>query len=78
MSNNKQSSIEWFKKELEDYGTSERLKIDWKTFDELFEQAKAMHKEEIVKAYNQSWHLRDKPYETAEKYYNETFGGKNE
>ena len=47
MSNNKQSSsVEWFKKELEDYGTSERLKIDWKTFDELFEQAKAMQQEQ--------------------------------
>ena len=46
MSNNKQSSIEWFKKELEDYGTSERVKIDWKTFDELFEKAKAMQQEQ--------------------------------
>lgn len=74
MSNNKQSSVEWFKKELEDYGTSERLKIDWKTFDELFEQAKSMHKEEIVKAYN---HAYEEGWESndwqPEQYYNETF-----
>lgn len=41
---------------------------------EQVEQAKEMHKQEIIDAYNQSWHFRDKPYETAEKYYNETFG----
>ncbi len=38
-------------------------------------ECKSNHKQEIVEAYNQSWHLRDKPYETAEKYYNETYGG---
>jgi hypothetical protein len=38
-------------------------------------EAKEMQKEQIIDAYNQSWHFRDKPYETAEKYYNETYGG---
>ena len=42
------------------------------------ELAKAMHKEEVIKAYNESFRLRDKPYSTAIKYYNETFGGNNE
>ena len=32
-----------------------------------------MEKEQIVEAYNTSFLLRDKPYSTAEKYYNETF-----
>jgi hypothetical protein len=41
---------------------------------EEFEQAKEMEKQQIINCYNQSWHFRDKPYETAEKYYNETFG----
>jgi hypothetical protein len=36
-------------------------------------QAKAMEKEQIIDAYNTSFRLRDKPYSTAEKYYNETF-----
>jgi hypothetical protein len=32
-----------------------------------------MEKEQIINSYNQSWHFRDKPYETAEQYYKETF-----
>jgi len=32
-----------------------------------------MEKEQIIDAYNTSFLLRDKPYSTAEKYYNETF-----
>ena len=39
----------------------------------LIEQAKEMEKEQIIEAYNTSFLLRDKPYSTAEKYYNETF-----
>jgi len=39
----------------------------------LVEQAKEMEKEQIIKAYNTSFLLRDKPYSTAEKYYNETY-----
>jgi hypothetical protein len=45
---------------------------------EYVKQAKEMEKQQIINCYNQSWHFRDKPYETAEKYYNETFGGNNE
>lgn len=40
----------------------------------LIRQAKEMEKQQIINCYNQSWHFRDKPYETAEKFYNETFG----
>jgi L-arabinose isomerase len=36
-------------------------------------QAKEMEKEQIMDAYNTSFMLRDKPYSTADKYYNETF-----
>ena len=39
----------------------------------LFKQAKEMEKEQIIDAYNKSFELRDKPYSTAIKYYNETF-----
>jgi hypothetical protein len=42
--------------------------------DEVIDQAKAMEKDQIEKAYNESWRLRDKPYLTALKYYNETYG----
>ena len=42
------TSIEWLKKELEDYGSPSHLNLDWKTFDKLIEQAKQMHKQEIA------------------------------
>ena len=71
MSNKKQSSIEWLEWQI-NLGLSERGLIS------AFKEAKAMHKEEIVDAYNESFRLRDKPYSTAVKYYNETFGGDNE
>jgi hypothetical protein len=45
-----------------------------KMYKDILLQAKEMEKQQIIYTYNQSWHFRDKPYETAEKYYNETFG----
>jgi hypothetical protein len=45
-----------------------------KMYKDILLQAKEMEKQQIINCYNQSWHFRDKPYETAEKYYNETFG----
>jgi hypothetical protein len=62
----KQTAVEWLEEILynkEDFNLSE-----------IFEQAKEMEKQQIINCYNQSWHFRDKPYETAEKYYNKTFG----
>jgi vacuolar-type H+-ATPase subunit H len=43
---------------------------------DIIEDAKEMHKQEIIDAYNKSFELRDKPYSTAEKYYQETFVSK--
>ena len=63
----KQSSIDWFYQ-----------RILAKDIESVFEQAKAMHKEEIEFAYSESFRLRHKPYSTAVKYYNETFGGEDE
>jgi dihydrodipicolinate synthase/N-acetylneuraminate lyase len=40
--------------------------------DEIIEQAKAMHKEEVKNAFV------IRPYTNFEKYYNETFGDNNE
>jgi len=76
MSNNKQSSVEWLEIELEKLWVEKYLSPI--TIKPLLEQAKVMHKEEIEKAYNESFRLRDKPYSTAIKYYNETFGDNNE
>ena len=41
--------------------------------EKIIEQAKKIEKEQIIEAFNQSWHDRMNPYKTAEKYYKETF-----
>jgi len=73
MSNNKQSSVEWFAKEswklrveLEDEKIS--LGEYANKYYQLKSQAKAMHKEEIEDA----WRSFDG--KTFEQYYNETYG----
>lgn len=88
MSNNKQSSsIEWiikqliFKTEFENLPNQYVLMSD-KDIDSIIEQAKAMHKEEVlsfntllykheIEALNNNTILL-----TKEEFYNETFGGK--
>jgi vacuolar-type H+-ATPase subunit H len=60
------TSIEW----LEDNIHSD---FNYNQIMDLLEQAKEMHKKEIMDAYNKSFELRDKPYSTADKYYQETF-----
>ena len=69
MSNNKQSSIEWLEAELK--------KIPFVKVDEVFKQAKAMHKQEIIDAYHTN-PLEAKWQNKGFQYYNETFGGNNE
>ena len=86
MSNKKQTAVEWLKKELEEYGSSSELKLDWITFDELIEQALQMEKEQIVDSfkeglkspYHQDYALVTQEEQEATKsgqYYNETYGG---
>lgn len=73
---NKQTAVEWLKKELEDYGSNSRthLSLDWNTFDELCEQAKAMEKEQIMNAVYASMGTNFDPnMGRAEQYYNETY-----
>ena len=59
------TAVEWL---LENIGLKDNV-----LWQEVIEQAKEMEKEQIIKAYNISWKLRDKPYATAEKYYKQTF-----
>jgi hypothetical protein len=70
---NKQSSVEWFAEQtLNAFITKEK-------YDEIFEQAKAMHKEEIMDAYFFGQRLHAKSItntmmqDNSEQYYNETF-----
>jgi hypothetical protein len=66
----KQTAVEWFKKELEDYGSNSHLSLDWNTFDELCQQAKEMEKEQIMEA-----HYAPKYGCFSEDYYEQTYGG---
>ena len=73
MSNNKQSSVEWLYEKM----FMHRGLI---TIEE-FEQAKAMHKEEITQAFDEGqeyeyqYHINSTPKFDSETYYIETYGG---
>lgn len=81
MSNNKQSSIELFIEQLEEKGDAWEnasirrfnISIDVSEYMELKTKAKAMHKEEIARAYQEG--LIDSMNHAPKDYYNETFGG---
>ena len=83
MSNNKQSSVEWVIENLTlIHALLSRREIGVEFFNrkynEIVEQGKAMHKEEIIAAkddnyvYGEAW---GKLGTLGEQYYNETFGG---
>jgi hypothetical protein len=76
MSNNKQSSsVEYLMDKLFDPSYMQKEQLEW------FEQAKAMHKEEIeeaiywgnMKGYDE--HKRTWVFDEDEQYYEQTFGG---
>jgi hypothetical protein len=81
MSNKQQTAVEWLKKQLEDYGSNSHLTLDWDTFDELFDKAKEMEKEQKMKDYFQgrkdesSSKARYEYNRNSEQWYNETYGG---
>lgn len=54
-SNKMVTAVEWLKKELEDYGDSSMLHIDWKTLDELCDQAKEMERKQRNKACSEAY-----------------------
>jgi len=67
-----QTAVEWLVAHFKKL-QSEGEKMSWNQIIQITELLKEMEKEQIIKAYNTSFLLRDKPYSTAEKYYNETF-----
>jgi len=76
MSNNKQSSVEWLLKELTEIGVLNIKNCHWSDevdIKKAIEQAKAMHKEEIIKAW-----VGGKGCLNGEHYYEQTYGGNNE
>jgi hypothetical protein len=82
MSNNKQSSVEWFAQKL--YETLE-IRGDGYVIDSLLDLAKSKHKEETLKLYNEYEDYLDDEFKNQlggqsviksfEQYYSETFGG---
>ena len=79
MSNNKQSSVEFYAKAEKDLSDRFSLRqVNYTQYREkkreLLEQAKAMHKEEIEQAYNDGCYYGKDCWQ--EDYYNETFGEK--
>ena len=68
MSNNKQSSVEWLGLYIKGISTLNT--------DEIIEQAKAMHKEEIINAHTIGYVIGggNGYIHEPEQYYNETFG----
>jgi vacuolar-type H+-ATPase subunit H len=75
------TSIEWLIKKITNEIMNEeyidKLSIEKTNLSRNYvKQAKEMHKQEIIKAHNQSWHDRYNAYKTAENYYQETFVSK--
>ena len=70
-----QTAVDWLKDMLEwNYGDPQMLEISWKNLDDLLERAKAMEKEQIMKAAKVILFTSTGPGDAAaEKYYNETY-----
>ena len=87
MRNNKQSSVEWLVKKLADltfnYIAGFLTKQEYDTqSNKVIEQAKAMHKEEVIDSFGVGCQVEASRligyHKMAEQYYNQTFGGNNE
>lgn len=81
MSNKKQSSVEWLIYQLTevDYNCINKTflqnnnSLAGNKMKELFQQAKTMHKQEIVDATCLNDYVNEDDREIGERYYNETF-----
>jgi len=72
MSNNKQSSVEWLISQIaEDQMIKAKSLNEW---TKIFEQAKAMHKEEMID-FAMKFMMQDRPIIS---FYNSTFVGEDE
>ena len=69
--NMEQTAVDWLKKRIRAELTYEQDVL----FEELFDQAKEMEKEQIVNAYNDCEWTGD--HEDGEQYYNETYENNN-
>jgi hypothetical protein len=78
MSNDKQSSVEWLYNKMVIKLCNKLQTIEYThIFLEEFEQAKAMHKEEIIESIEFADYGGESGID-AQQYYRYTFGGNNE
>lgn len=66
----KQSSIEWL---VEQIKKDINLRLRGFDIDKAFEQAKAMHNEEVIESWSNGYDEEDRATSNPIKYYNETF-----
>ena len=85
MSNNKQSSVEMIEEFLLSHCNPTICNVEWSDFKLMLEQAKAMHKEEHGKTWDDAMENMKarggndmRAWTDFDEYYNETFGGNNE
>ena len=75
----KQSSIEWLENEIDFILTTYSYNSQDFHLNKAFEQAKAMHQDEIIDSILDNRNITSQvTFKDAEQYYNETFGGNNE
>ena len=72
----KKTAVEWLQEQLECFGNKHELQVSWATVDELVEQAKAMHKEEIENAYLDGFYAGADGFHFDDDYYKKTFNTK--
>lgn len=74
----KQSSIDWLEQQFNTIREQGNIEVE----NLIWQQAKAMHKKEIVDAFGIGAHYKSTSligyHSMADDYYNETFGGNNE
>lgn len=87
MSNNKQSSVEWFAEQLKEkmqmWNSTKNYQefhivLEAGEFAKLIEQAKAMHRNEVRDSFYIGRYEYNNFDSNSKEYYNETFGGNNE
>ena len=71
----KQSSVEWLVRKLSTELIGEIPLHRWDEIREAVQQAKEMHKEEIIETWYESRLLSD--YISSNQYYNKTFRGQD-
>jgi len=78
--NKKVSSVEWLIKKLQNRQNGIFDGFPHLSLDKIYEQAKAMHKEEIEEAFangaddEYEYQINNEPRKNTEKYYNDTYG----